>query len=532
MTNSPASTATMSYTSSKEDIEADKTSNSLEVSALSFDERFAAVDRKSLLRRIDIRIMPIICVTYMVVRLDLNNISNAGTMNSETGHSLKQMLHLNAKQWAWVVSSFFYVYMAVEPVCTFMLKVTSPSVWISRIMVSWGIVMACMAAVHNYGGVLACRILLGALEGSYFTSIIYSWAFWYSPAEMAPRVLLLYVANSSSGGFSGLFAYAVSFANGRIAGWQVLFILEGVLTIVLGIAVFFILPDWPQVSLQPFRLYLHISKAVADEAPERPQTSKWMSPLEQEYTIAHLHRDAPRKTAKTWKSAEIIAMLADPTFWLFSLFWACYAVGAWGISTVLPFVVKDLGITDSAGTQLLQIPPAATGVAMCLISAYLIRKLKLSAFAVTLAIVGGVLVGYIVFIQVSAPGVRYAAVCVVSGSCTAAYACLWPRRVAALRGTSAAALGIGINNAISQFSGILGPQLWRVDYGPRYLVSAKAATAMVGANFVIVIMLWYLMEGDLSYMPLWISKRVLAQSQITEEDRAAALRGETVGEKR
>lgn len=68
---------------------------------------------------------------------------------------------------------------------------------------------------------------------------------------------------------------------------------------------------------------------------------------------------------------------------------------------------------------------------------------------------------YIVFITVDTPGIRYAAVCVISGSCTAAYACLWPRRVAALRGTSAAALGIGINNAISQFSGILGPQLWR-----------------------------------------------------------------------
>lgn len=84
---------------------------------------------------------------------------------------------------------------------------------------------------------------------------------------MAPRVLLLYVANSSvrsfsssdqrtytyatsqqSGGFSGLFAYAVSFANGRLAGWQVLFILEGLLTVALGAAVYFILPDWPHVS--------------------------------------------------------------------------------------------------------------------------------------------------------------------------------------------------------------------------------------------------------------------------------------------
>lgn len=63
----------MSYASSKEDVESDIKAESLEVPALSFDERFAAVDRKKLLRRIDIRIMPIICVTYMVVRLDLNS---------------------------------------------------------------------------------------------------------------------------------------------------------------------------------------------------------------------------------------------------------------------------------------------------------------------------------------------------------------------------------------------------------------------------------------------------------------------------
>ena len=65
-----------------------------------------------------------------------------------------------------------------------------------------------------------------------------------------------YATFQQSGGFSGLFAYAVSFANGRLAGWQVLFILEGILTIVLGAAVYFILPDWPHVSLSPsFRSY-------------------------------------------------------------------------------------------------------------------------------------------------------------------------------------------------------------------------------------------------------------------------------------
>ncbi|GAA6004413.1 uncharacterized protein JCM10292_007055 [Rhodotorula paludigena] len=471
--------------------------------ALDFEERFAAIDRKRLMRRVDLRIIPYICLTYMVVRLDLGNVANSGTMNSEAGHSLKQVLSLDAKQWAWVISCFYYPYMFSEPVCTFFVKLTSPSVWLTRIMVSWGAVMACMAAVTNYGGLVTCRVLLGLFEGSYFTSVIYHWSFWYTPDEMAPRVLFLYVANSSSGGFSGLFAYAVSFADGAtLYGWQVLFIVEGLLTVTLGIGMYFILPDWPS-------------------------TSKWLSPLEQEYIVAHRHRNAPKTTDKTWVTSEILLMFADPTFWFFSLFWACYAVGAWGISTVLPFVVLDLGISDSAGTQLLQIPPAATGVLMCCLSAYLIRKRNVSAFLCTLGLVGGVIVALVILITVEPAGVRYAACCVISGAAPSAYACLWPRRVAALRGSSAAALGIGINNAISQLSGLVGPSLWRSDYGPRYINSAKGACGLVAADFCIVLALWWLMEGDLTRFP-WLKRRVLAQTQVSEADVEAEKRGETI----
>ncbi|GJN93320.1 hypothetical protein Rhopal_006367-T1 [Rhodotorula paludigena] len=406
--------------------------------ALDFEERFAAIDRKRLMRRVDLRIIPYICLTYMVVRLDLGNVANSGTTNSEAGHSLKQVLSLDAKQWAWVISCFYYPYMFSEPVCTFFVKLTSPSVWLTRIMVSWGAVMACMAAVTNYGGLITCRVLLGLFEGSYFTSVIYHWSFWYTPDEMAPRVLFLYVANSS-----------------------VLFIVEGLLTVTLGIGMYFILPNWPS-----------------------------------EYIVAHRHRNAPKTTDKTWVTSEILLMFADPTFWFFSLFWACYAVGAWGISTVLPFVVLDLGISDSAGTQLLQIPPATTGVLMCCLSAYLIRKRNVSAFLCTLG-----------------P--------------PSAYACLWPRRVAALRGSSAAALGIGINNAISQLSGLVGPSLWRSDYGPRYINSAKGACGLVAADFCIVLALWWLMEGDLTRHP-WLQRRVLAQTQVSEADVEAEKRGETI----
>jgi hypothetical protein len=107
-------------------------------------------------------------------------------------------------------------------------------------------------------------------------------------------------------------------------------------------------------------------------------------------------------------------------------------------------------------------------------------------------------------------------------------ACLWPRCAASLRGASASALGIGLLNAVSQFSGLLGPQLWRSDYGPRYYNSSKAACAFVSAAFLFVCAAWYLMESNLSWSP-WLKRHVLAQTQVTEEDEAARARGETAG---
>ena len=77
---------------------------------------------------------------------------------------------------------------------------------------------------------------------------MYHWSFWYTPAEIAPRIFWLYVANASSGGFSGLFAYGVSFADGVLHGWQWLFIIEGLVTVLLGVGMYWILPDWPSVS--------------------------------------------------------------------------------------------------------------------------------------------------------------------------------------------------------------------------------------------------------------------------------------------
>jgi MFS family permease len=86
-------------------------------------------------------------------------------MNLESGHGIKQQLGgLSSEQWAMVISIFYYPYMFLEPPATLLLKRFSPSKWMARIMITWGIISMCQGAAQTYAGLLVCRFFLGAAE--------------------------------------------------------------------------------------------------------------------------------------------------------------------------------------------------------------------------------------------------------------------------------------------------------------------------------------------------------------------------------
>ncbi|GAA5893181.1 hypothetical protein JCM8208_004367 [Rhodotorula glutinis] len=453
----------------------------------------AADEHARLLRKIDWHILPWVYLTYCIMRIDVGNISNAGVMNSETGHSLRQVLHLTPQQWATVIIVFYPTYMAFEPVSTYFIRITSPSQWIGRIMCTWAVVMCCMAAVSSYGGLIACRVLIGAAEAGYFPCIVYHWSFWYDADELAPRMLGLYAAGAAAGAASGFLSWAISFANSPpMYGWRLLFIIEGVIPLVLGVATFWVLPDFPS-------------------------TSKWLTSSEVEHLSLHLHKFAPHETAKVFDRRQSLAIFQDPTYYLFTLVWVLQAVGGYGISLVLPQVVSDMGFVGSAATNLLQLPPAAFTILFLLFCSEVLRRKLVNAFPLVLGMFSLVIVGYILLLKVDAPGGRYVAVVLVTSAAGVIYPCLWPRRIQALRGTAGAALGIGLHNASAQLSGLLGPQLFRSDYAPRYVNSFIAASVLIGAAMIALVPLWWLLDGDLSAYP-WLAKHVQAQTHYHEGD--------------
>jgi hypothetical protein len=123
-------------------------------------------------RKVDKRLFLWYCFVYLLMRINVSNITNTAIMNEETGDDiLTQLGNLSSSQWAWALSIFYYPYAAFEPASTLLLKRFKPNVWMSRIMVTWGAISMCQGATQNYAGILACRFFLGMIKHLILTNI-------------------------------------------------------------------------------------------------------------------------------------------------------------------------------------------------------------------------------------------------------------------------------------------------------------------------------------------------------------------------
>ena len=119
-------------------------------------------DDKKLLRKLDLHLIPTMTLLYLLSYLDRVNIGQAKI------DGLMEALNLTSAQYNACLSVFFATYVAFEIPSNLILKKLRPSRWIPSIMIAWGIVMTLMGLVHSYGGLLACRLILGAAESGLF----------------------------------------------------------------------------------------------------------------------------------------------------------------------------------------------------------------------------------------------------------------------------------------------------------------------------------------------------------------------------
>ncbi|TQN64610.1 putative transporter [Colletotrichum shisoi] len=248
------------------------------------------------------------------------------------------------------------------------------------------------------------------------------------------------VLGNLSGIFSGILAFAFDTVSGTagLSGWQWLFLVEGILTLILGAAVYFLLPDFP------------------DSLP-RPNVDS----------------------------------LKDGRLWLFTLIWATFTVGTSGVRFYQPTVIANLGFTTIARAQLLNLPISLLSIFVIGATGFFADKgliprplYPLGVFAVILACYG-VLVAY------PSNGAVYTATLIGNAFTAAFFPLMWPWRVQTTSRATGSAFSIGFVNSYGQIGGALGPQIFRSKYAPRYRISFAVAMALVGCCAIVTLVTWW-----------------------------------------
>ncbi|KAL4905918.1 hypothetical protein BDW74DRAFT_167564 [Aspergillus multicolor] len=429
-------------------------------------------EEKKLLRRIDFRLMTLCSLIFMFKNLDSNNASNARIMNQGTNMNIMSQLKISSDEYNLVTVLYYIPYIVLEAPSNLLLKRFSPSKWQSRIMVSWGICLMCNAAVKNKGGLYATRFLLGVAEAGQFPGVILQMTYWYRPDEMSLRLLYFYICGNFSNIFGGLLAYAFDTVSGAggLSGWQWLFLTEGIATVLFGVAIWFLLPDFPS-------------------------TATFLTPREREFIQSRLPPNAPRASEANFNLSEIVNSLKDLRLWLFTLIWATFTVGTHGVTFYQSTVIANLGYTTIAQAQLLNIPITATGLLLIAITGITADRSRIPRPLYPLSFLLVIIACYGVFVAYPSTGTIYAVTLIANALTASWFPVMWPWRVQTTSRATGSAFAIGFVNSYGQIGGAIGPQIFREKYAPRYQVPFAVAMGLVGACAVLTGLTWWV-TGD------------------------------------
>ncbi|KAL7791489.1 major facilitator superfamily domain-containing protein [Trichoderma ceciliae] len=222
------------------EIDADEALNAvvgLDTAALQLDEE----TERRLLRKIDLNLMPLMCIVYGLNYLDKTTLSYASIMG------LKEDLNLVGDNYQWLSSLFYFGYLGWEFPTNRLLQRFPLAKYSAFNIIMWGVVLSLFATTENFGGAVVIRLLLGVFEAAVTPGFALFVSQWYTKKEQGFRTAIWFSFNGFAQIFGGLVAYG--FAHGAsthgfsIAPWKAIFIFTGVLTSATGILFLFIMPD-------------------------------------------------------------------------------------------------------------------------------------------------------------------------------------------------------------------------------------------------------------------------------------------------
>ncbi|MGD9845144.1 MAG: MFS transporter [Variibacter sp.] len=387
-------------------------------------------------RKIARKLIPFLMLCYFVAYLDRVNVGFAAlTMNKDLGFT--------PEIFGFGAGIFFAGYFLFEVPSNLALEKFGARIWIARIMISWGVISAAMAFMVGVKSFYAMRFLLGVAEAGFFPGIILYLTYWFTAEERARWIgwfmAAIPLSSVIGGPVSGWILDGTHLAFG-LKGWQWLFILEGIPSIIVGIVVLIFLRDKPaQVS--------------------------WLTPQEREAVTARL--DEERVKREAIRKYSLRESLTNPRILLLGLVYFGLVCGNYGLGYWLPTIVKGvittLQLDKTSGVPLntmtgylVAIPYACAVVAMIWWTKRSDMKQERVFHVAAPAIFGGL--ALVAAAYLTNPFLAGIAVTLCAMGTYAAIPTFWALPTGILTGTAAAA-GIALINSIGNLGGFFGPYM-------------------------------------------------------------------------
>ncbi|CDW97059.1 hypothetical protein [Sporisorium scitamineum] len=401
--------------------------------------RYTRQEERRLVRKIDFLVVPILLVLYLLSFLDRSNIGNA---------KLEGLVkHIKLKDYSTALTLFFVGYVIGEVPANIVLKKTSPPLWLPTLTLIWGVISVVQGLVHNQAGLFAVRFFLGLSEsGAAFL-----------------------------GAFGGILAYGIGFMRGvgGKAGWSWILILEGLLTIVVSVAAYKIVPHYPQKS----RSFSDREKAII---------------------AARMQADRDSLDEEAFSREGVKQAFTDPYVYLYGLLFHGFAFALYTISLFMPTIISDLGYT-AANAQLLTVPPYFLAFIFTMTIAHIsfVVKRRL-VFIIGCALLA--IVGYIV--QITSPTVtgRYVAIFITTPGVYAGNALLLSLPSENVSGQTKRATALAMQIGFGNRGSIVGVQLYRRPLGglknPSFHISHGLSIVWLGFGIGAASALWFLLSRE------------------------------------
>ncbi|KAF9564096.1 MFS general substrate transporter [Agrocybe pediades] len=293
---------------------------------------YTADEERAVRRKIDNVVLPLVICSYVFNQFDRTNIGNAHVIpafNNNFG------ITSNSK-WTLALSIFYVGYCLLEMPANVLQRHIGANRFFFLSLTFWGLASLSVVYAKGYAGLLVLRVLMGIGEAGYYAGMIYYLSFWYKRHELALRISLC-MTGTLPGAIGGLLAFGLVRAHtSLLQGWQFLFLIEAIPTLVMAVMILFFLPSFPF-------------------------SASFLNPRERAIAQARLNRDhKPQSHGGMSGWIGFKAIIKDLNAWLFMLVYASFNVGVATVSYFLPTLIKDLGFS-SINAQGMTVAPYLVG---------------------------------------------------------------------------------------------------------------------------------------------------------------------------